>query len=414
MKKGCLFSLLGVLILVTVLLVFYFMSQSENTDIVYESTKPTLEDISIKAVASGSVKPRKEVNIKPQVSGIVDELYVEAGDLVEKGQPLAKIKLIPSEVNINSAMSNVELAELQYQNAKREADRQKKVASQQLDVDQAQANYDLAIKELNRQKVLFEQGVISEQELDQFKLDAELRRSIVENAKIDAKNVLRRIEIDLDIRKQELMAARNNLQLLREGRTSNSQQVANIITSTMTGMVLDVPVEEGSSVIERNNFNEGTSVAIVADMGSLLFDGKVDESDVGKLKEGMPLRIKVGAIDDEEYKGTLEFIAPKGVEEEGSVKFTVRAAIDQSNTESFLRAGYSANADIILQSVNQVVAIQERDLIVKDDKSFVEVEVGEQQYEEREVTTGLSDGILIEVKSGIDTSVNIRVLGKGK
>ena len=368
MKKGCLFSLLGVLILVTLLLVFYFMSQSENTDIVYESTQPTLEDISIKAVASGSVKPRKEVNIKPQVSGIVDELYVEAGDLVEKGQQLAKIKLIPSEVNINRAMSNVELAELQYQNAKREADRQKKVATQQLDVDQAQANYDLALKELNRQKVLFEQGVISEQELDQFKLDAELRRSILENAKIDAKNVLRRIEIDLDIRKQELMAARNNLQLLREGRTSNSQQVANIITSTMTGMVLDVPVEEGSSVIERNNFNEGTSVAIVADMGSLLFEGKVDESDVGKLKEGMPLRIKVGAIDDEEYKGTLEFIAPKGVEEEGSVKFTVRAAIDQTNTKSFLRAGYSANADIILQSVNQVVAIQERDLIVKDDK----------------------------------------------
>ena len=414
MKKGCLFSLLGVLLLVTALLVFYFMSQNENTDIVYESTQPTLEDIALKAVASGSVKPRKEVNIKPQVSGIVDELYVEAGDLVEKGQKLAKIKLIPSEVNINSAMSNVELAELQYQNAKREAERQKSVAEQQLDVDQAQANYDVATKELKRQEVLFDQGVISEQELDQFKLDAELRRSVLDNAKIDAQNVLRRIEIDLDIRKQELMAARNNLQLLREGRTSNSKQVANIITSTMTGMVLDVPVEEGSSVIERNNFNEGTSVAIVADMGSLLFEGKVDESDVGKLKEGMPLRIKVGAIDDEEYKGTLEFIAPKGVEEEGSVKFTVRAAIDQSNTESFLRAGYSANADIILQSVNQVVAIQERDLIVKDDKSFVEVEVGEQQYEEREVTTGLSDGILIEVKNGIDTSTMIRVLGKTK
>lgn len=414
MKKGCLFSLIGVLVLMTVALVYYFAGQNENTDIVYEYTKPTLEDIALKAVASGSVRPRKEVNIKPQVSGIVDELYVEAGDMVTKGQKLAKIKLIPSEVNINSARSNVELAQLQFQNAKREAERQRKVSNSRMDIEQAKANYDNSLKELKRQEVLFEQGVISEQELDQVKLDAELKKSVFENSEITANNQLQRIEVDFDIRKRELEAAQNNLQLLREGRTSNSKQVANVITSTMTGMVLDVPVEEGSSVIERNNFNEGTSVAIIADMGSILFEGKVDESDVGKLKEGMPLKIKVGAIDDEEFIGILEFISPKGEVEEGSVKFTVKAAIDQSKSESFLRAGYSANADIILQSADQVIAVQERDVIIKDEKSYVEIVTGDQTFEEKEITTGLSDGILIEVKSGLDTSTQIKLLSDPK
>jgi len=408
MKKGCLISALVIIGLMSVGLVYYFMIQNKKDPIVYESVKPKLEDIIKKAVASGSIKPRKEVNIKPQVSGVIDKLYVEAGELVTKGQKLALIKLIPSEVNINSAKSNLELAKIRYTDALREVERQRSVNSRKLDVQQAEANYKLAEKELVRQKSLHEQGVISDQDVQQFELDAELKKNTLDNMKISSKNNLASSEIEVEIRKQELDAARNNLQLLREGKTSNSRQVSNIVTSTMNGMVLDVPVEEGSSVIERNNFNEGTNIAIVADMGSLIFEGNIDESEVGKLKLGMPLVLKVGAIDGEEFSGVLEFISPKGIVEEGTVNFKIKADIKNESSETFLRAGYSANADIILEKRAQVIAINERDISFKDDKAYVELEIGDQEYEEKEISTGLSDGVLIEVTTGLDTTTLIK------
>ncbi len=413
MKRGCLIAALVVLGLMSIGLIWYFIGQNDKAPVEYESTKPEVQDIIKKAVASGSIKPRKEVNIKPQVSGVIEELYVEAGDLVKKGQKLALIKLIPSEVNINSARSNLELAKIRYEDAQRELTRQRKVNSEKLDIQQAQANYDVSKTELDRQIQLNAEGVISDQDLLQFQLDTDLKKNILDNMSITSGNTLAQAEIEADIRKQELDAARNNLQLLREGRTSNSGQVANIVNSTMDGMVLDVPIEEGSSVIERNNFNEGTNIATVADMGSLLFEGNVDEADVGKLKEGMPLVLKVGAIDDEEFKGVLEFISPKGEELEGTVNFKIKAAIVDNTSETFLRAGYSANADIILEKRDQVVAINERDLIIEDDKSFVELVVGDQEYEKKEITTGLSDGILIEVIEGIDTTTQIKEQSDG-
>ena len=339
---------------------------------------------------------------------MIDKLYVEAGEIVKKGQKLALIKLIPSEVNINSAKSNLELAKIRYNDAIREVQRQRKVNSQELDIQQAEANYKVASKELTRQESLHEQGVISDQDLLQFQLDAELKKNTFENIKISSTNNLASSEIEVEIRKQELDAARNNLQLLREGKTSNSKQIANIVNSTMDGMVLDVPVEEGSSVVERNNFNEGTSIATIADMGSLIFEGTIDESDVGKLKEGMPLVLKIGAIANEEFKGILEFIAPKGTEEEGTVNFKIKADIQNEDSNTFLRAGYSANADIILERKNGVVTINERDIIFKDDKTIVEIVKGDQEFEEVEIQTGLSDGVLIEVVSGIDTTTQIK------
>ena len=408
MKKGCLIGALVVLGIMSVWLVYYFIVQNKKSPIVYEYVKPEVEDIVKKAVASGSIKPRKEVNIKPQVSGVIDKLYVEAGEMVSKGQKLAQIKLIPSEVNINSAKSNLELAKIRYNDAIRELERQRKVNTEKLDVQQAEANYKVAAKELTRQESLHEQGVISDQDLMQFELDAELKKNTYENIKISATNNLASAEIEVEVRKQELDAARNNLQLLREGKTSNSGQVANIVTSTMDGMVLDVPVEEGSSVIERNNFNEGTNIAVVADMGSLIFEGTIDESEVGKLKVGMPLVLKVGAITNEEFKGILEFIAPKGTEEEGTVNFKIKADIRNEDSNTFLRAGYSANADIILQQKKQVVTVNERDVVFKDEKAFVELVKGEQEFEEKEIQTGLSDGVLVEVVSGIDTTTQIK------
>ena len=409
MKKGCLIASLIVIALLSAGLIYYFVMQNQKDPTVYEYVKPEVQDVIKKAVASGSIKPRQEVNIKPQVSGVVDKLYVEAGEMVKKGQKLALIKLIPSEVNINSAKSNLELAKIRYTDATREMTRQRKINTEKLDIQQAEANYTVAKNELVRQETLFEDGVISDQELTQYKLDAELKRSIYENIKISSKNTLAQAEIEAEIREQELDAARNNLQLLKEGKSSNSKQVSNVVTSTMEGMVLDVPLEEGSSVIERNNFNEGTTIAIVADMNSLIFEGNIDESDVGKLEVGMPLLLKVGAIDEEEFKGVLEFISPKGTKEEGTVNFKIRAAIQQEKEGAFLRAGYSANADIILEKRDQVITINERDIILKDDTSYVELVKGDQEFEEVQIKTGLSDGVIIEVLEGVDTTMQIKL-----
>jgi len=409
MKKGCLITSIVAFLLMSAALIYYFAVQNKKDPTVYEYVKPEIQDVVVKAVASGSIKPRQEVNVKPQVSGVIDKLYVEAGDIVTKGQKLALIKLIPSEVNINSATSNLELARLRLNDAKRELERQKLVNSSKLDVQQAESNYQVAADELKRQRTLFEDGVISEQQLTSFDLDAKLKKSVLDNIVISSSNTLSQAQVEVEIRQQELQAAQSNLQLLREGKTSNSKQVSNIVTSTMAGMVLDVPVEEGSSVIERNNFNEGTNIATVADMGALVFEGNIDESEVGKLKVGMPLELKVGAIDGETFNGVLEFISPKGVEVDGTVNFEIKAAIENSDSGSFLRAGYSANADIILDRKVNSITVNERDIIEKDGKSYVEKVVGDQSFEDFEITTGVSDGIIIEVTSDIDTSMQIKV-----
>lgn len=408
MRKGCLISIGAFLVIATIGLSIYFYRQNKKGPENTSTENPAVMDIVRKTVATGSIKPRKEVHIKPQVSGVIDELFVEAGQAVSKGQPLARIKLVPSEVNINSAQSNVELARLRLQEAQRELQRQREVNSKRLDVEEARVNLENARREEERQRQLFEDGVISEQEYNRFRVELELRQAAFENSKIVSANSLRSFETEVDIRKQELDAAINNLQLLREGASRNSRQVANVVTSTLDGMVLDIPLEEGASVIERNNFNEGTSIAIIADMNSLIFEGKVDESDVGKLKEGMPLELTVGAIENARFEATLEFISPKGVEEEGTVKFEVRADVKPSR-EIFLRAGYSANADIILDRRKGVVSIKERDVLFEGDTTYVEVKTGEGRFEKRQVKLGLSDGIQVEVLEGVDTTAQVKV-----
>ncbi len=411
MNKGCLIGLGAFLLLATIGLSVYFYQQNSKAPENYETEAPVIMDITQKTVATGAIRPRKEVQVKPQVSGVVDEIYVEEGQLVSKGQRLARIKLVPSEVNINTAKSNVELARLRLQDAKRELERQRNLNKQRLDVEEARARLENAEKEEERQRGLFEDGVISEQNYNSFKLDLQLAKAAFENAQVVAANSIRQFETEVDIREQELQAAINNLQLLREGASSNSRQVANVVTSTLDGMVLEIPVEEGTSVIERNNFNEGTSIAVVADMNALIFEGKVDESDVGKLKEGMPLLLTVGAIQDREFAATLEFISPKGVDEEGTVKFEVRAAVKPSE-DIFLRAGYSANADIILDKREQVVAIKERDVLFEGDSTYVELKTGDRNFERQAIQLGLSDGIQVEVTKGLDTNSQVKVQTK--
>ena len=408
MNKGCLIVGGIILFALSLGLGYYFYDQSKKDPVIYDIEKPSIANIINKTVATGSIKPRKEVQIKPQVSGVIDELFVEAGQIVKKGQKLAKIQLIPSQVSINNAQNQVDLAKIRYEEAQRELTRQKDVFGKKLDVENARSSFENAQKEEARNKNLFEQGVISEQAYNRFKLDLELAKAALDNATIVSANTLKQFEADVDIRKQEMNGAINNLQLLKEGASKNSKQVNNIVVSTLDGMILDVPVEEGSSVIERNNFNEGTSIAAVADMQSLIFEGKVDESDVGKLKEGMPIELTIGAIEDKKFDAALEFISPQGVEEEGTVKFEVRAAI-KPTTDVFLRAGYSANGDIILDRRDSVITLKERDVIFKDDSTYIEVQVGDQEFEKKMVKVGLSDGIQIEVTSGVDTTTQVKV-----
>lgn len=407
MKKVKLIIGIVVFTLVSIFLGYYLISQNQSTDMVYSFEKPILRDITLKTVATGKVKPRQEVNIKPQVSGVIEELYVKAGDLVRKGEKLAKVRLVPSQLNINNATSSVELARLRLRDAERELQRQKSQNDSQQDIKEASLRYEKAKADFDRNKALFEDGVIAASDFERVRIEFELQSAAYTNMKTIVGNNLLRFQNEVEIRNEELESAINNLQLLKEGASKNSKQVANIIKSTVDGMILDIPVEIGSSVVERNNFNEGTNVAVVADMNTLMFEGKVDESDVGKLGIGMPLVLTVGAIEDKSFAASLEFVSPKGVEEEGSVKFAIEASI-LNDSSVFLRAGYSASADIILAKKSQVLSLMERDVIFEGDSMFVELRTGDQTYEKIQVQTGLSDGIFIEVIQGIDSTKEVR------
>lgn len=407
MKKGCFISTIVVIALLTAGLIFYFVNQNRTAKVSTTTVNPEYLDISRKVVATGTIVPRQEINIKPQVSGVIDELFVQAGDTISKGTIIARIQLVPSQVNVNQAQSQVELARLRLQNAERELERQKVIHSQNLDVETAEANFENARTEEARQRQLYEAGVISEQQYNQYKLELELRRNALDNARITSRNNLSQYENQVDIAQQELNSAISNLRLLREGVDQNSRQVANEVSSTVSGMVLDVPLEVGASVIERNNFNEGSTIATIADMENLIFEGKVDEADVGSIDVGMPIKLKIGAIPDVEFDAILEYISPKGVKEEGTVKFEVRAAVTQTD-DRFLRAGYSANGDIIIYQRDNVLAIKERDIIYEDAKTLVEVKNGD-DFDRVEIQVGISDGLNTEVLSGLDTTALVRV-----
>jgi HlyD family secretion protein len=321
MKKVIL-SIVGLVFVgLSVWLGYYFYKKSKTDPVVYKTENPFITTIVKKTVATGSIIPRREVAIKPQVSGIIEELYVEAGQTVKAGQLIAKVKIVPNIVSVNTAETSLETARINFENAKRE---------------------------LERRKGLFEQKVIAEQEYNTFL-------------------------VDYDLRKEALQAAETNLQLVREGASKRKGQISNLVYSPVQGMLLDVPVKIGTSVIERNTFNSGTTIASVADMKSLIFEGLVDESEVGKIKEGMDLNLVIGALEGRTYKALLEYIAPKGDTSEGAIKFKVRAKMELDEKD-FIRAGYSANADIVLDRKENVLAVKESMLQFKKDSVFVEIE----------------------------------------
>lgn len=343
-------------------LINYFYQKSKKNPTVYVVEKPFSTTIIKKTVATGSITPRKEVQIKPSVSGVIEALYVEAGQAVKAGQLIAKVKLVPNldginrdQLTINTAQNNVETARINYQNA---------------------------LIEYERNKKLYEQKVISHQEFLRF-------------------------ETDLNVRKEAMTAAQRNLVLSQQGALQRSGGVSNDVYSTVDGIILDVPVKVGSSVIERSNFNEGTTIASIADMNSLVFEGKIDESEVGKLKEGMIFDLQVGAVEGKTFQAELEYISPKGVNEEGAIKFNIRAKIVLKEGD-YLRAGYSANADIVLDKKENILALKESWIEFKGDTAYVYVEKEPQVFTKKQVKTGLSDGINIEIVEGVDKGAKIR------
>jgi HlyD family secretion protein len=357
MKKVLKISLVVVIVAIFLGTIYFLYNKSKAEPVIYETTSPVVTNIIKKSVATGTVEPRKEIEIKPKVSGIIEEIFLEPGEYVNAGDVIARVKIIPNMVNLNNAESRLNRAKISLENAKR--------------------NYD-------RQKQLYDQNVISRNDFERFELD-----------------YLNALE--------ELESAENNLQLIREGQAKDSNKESNtLIRSTINGMVLAVPVEEGNSVIESNTFNDGTTIATVADMGEMIFKGNIDETEVGKIREGMDLILTIGAIDEETFGATLEHISPKGVEENGAIQFEIRAAVKLKESV-FIRAGYSANADIVLQRKDSVMAIQESLLQFDKDTAFVEIETGPQQFERKTVTTGLSDGINIEIVDGITKDVKIKI-----
>jgi HlyD family secretion protein len=326
----------------------FLYERSEAKPVVYETSLPERRDIVKKTVAPGAIVPRREVIIKPRVSGVIEKLYVDAGQLVDEKELLARIQIMPNGVSLNQAEAAVRAAKISFATAK---------------------------TELERFRAMRSESVIAQTELSER-------------------------ELSFSLREQELDAAENNLQIIRSGASKKSGVVSNLVYSTVRGMVLEVPVKEGGSVIEANNFNEGTTIASIADMGDMIFAGRVDESEVGRLAVGLPVSISVGAFPDQIFEGELEHIAPKGLEKNGTIEFAVKAKV-KLKSDVFVRANYSANADIILDRRQGVLAIHEGWLLFEGGRPFVEVQTGPQTYAKRPVKLGLSDGLWTEVTAGV-------------
>ena len=356
MKK--ILSILAVVVVVSLFggTVYFLWAKSQKPETIYQTESPKKATIIKKAVATGSVVPRQEVEIKPRVSGIIEAISVEPGQRVKEGDLIARIRLVPDMVNLNNAQNRMARAQIDFESAK---------------------------KDYERNKALHADGIISQAAFQPFE-------SAFQSAQT------------------ELEAAHDNLDLIQKGILRSAGTASNtMVRSTISGTVLEVPVEVGHSVIETNTFNAGTTIATVADMEDMIFEGRVDESEVGKLQVGMALLLTIGAVEGKPLEATLEHIAPKGVEENGAIQFEIRAALSKE-TDALIRANYSANADIVLERRDKVLAIDEGLLKFEGDKSFVEVETTPQTFVRREVKTGLSDGIAIEVLNGLQEADKIK------
>lgn len=327
----------------------WLYKKSRPEEVRYNEIEVVGGNIQRSTIVTGTIQPRNEVNIKPQINGIIAELFKEAGQSVKENEVIARLKVIPDMGSLSSAQSRVRLAEI--------------------NLKQAQTNYD-------REKTLFDKDLVSSEEFDQ-------------------------VAQALDQAREESAAAKDALDVVRDGVSSaNATSSSTLVRSTVNGLILDVPVKVGNSVIQANTMNDGTTVATVANMNDLIFDGKIDETEVGTLKEGIPMTITIGALQNYSFQARLEYISPKAVENNGANQFEIKAAV-AVNSDVNIRSGFSANAEIVLQSVENVLVIPESALEFDGDITSVYIKIDENQYEKREVQTGLSDGINIEIKNGL-------------
>ena len=339
---------------------FVFLYQkSQPEPIVYNEFTTKMGDVSKTTLITGKIEPRNEVNVKPQISGIITDIYKEAGDVVKAGEVIAKVKVIPDMSQLSSAESRVRLAEI---NAK-----------------QAQTDYD-------RDKVLFDKHLITAESFD-------------------------KVSQTLHQAQEEVKAATDALEVVRDGVSkSNASASSTLIRSTISGVILDIPVKVGNTVILSNTFNDGTTIATLANMKDLIFRGNIDETEVGQLSIGVPMKITIGALQDVKLNASLEYISPKAVENNGANQFEIKAAIDIKGAKS-LRSGYSANAEIVLQTAKNVLTIPESAVEFSGDSTFVYLVKGkgeQKTYERHPVTIGISDGVNIEIKKGLSQKDIVR------
>ncbi len=364
MNKIVKYILIAVLVLGALWAAAFFIKSNSKSAITYDTKTPFIASIEKKTVATGKVVPEDEIEIKPQISGIIDKIYLEEGVQVKAGDLIATIKIVPNEQSLNQARGRVRNAEIALNNVKIEYD---------------------------RNKALFDKGVISSQDFNN-------------------------LQLQLDQAEQELENSQADYQIIRKGSAGGSSSANTNIRATVTGTILEIPVEEGDQVIQSNNFNDGTTVASIADLGKMIFEGKVDEGEVGKLQVGTPLKISLGAVEGVELDAKLKFIAPKGVEETGAVQFKIEGDVEVKE-DVFIRAGYSANAAIVLERKDSILVIPEALLQFdkKTDKPYVEVAVGsetEQKFERKDIEIGISDGVNVEIVSGLSEEDQVKEWNK--
>ncbi len=361
MNKILKYVLIGVVVLGALWAAAFFVKTNSKSAITYETKNPFTANVEKKTVATGKVVPEDEVQIKPQVSGIIDKIYLKEGAKVKAGDLIAKIKVVPNEQALNQAKGRVRNAEIALNNTKIEFD---------------------------RNKILFDKGVVSSQDFNTQKLQ-------------------------YDQAKLELQNAQSDYQIIRVGSAGGSATANTNIRALVSGTILEIPVKEGDQVIQSNNFNDGTTIATIADLSIMIFEGKVDEGEVGKLQLGMPLKISLGAINDKEFDAKLRFIAPKGVEESGAVQFKIEGDVTVED-EFLIRAGYSANASLVLEKKDSVMVIPEA-LLQFDkttDEPYVEILIGDQKFERKEVKIGISDGVNVEIVEGLTKDDKVKIWNK--
>ena len=361
MNKFVRYTLISLVIFGVLFAAAFFIKSNSKATISFETKTALITSIEMKTVATGKVIPEDEVEVKPQVQGILQSLFVEEGDFVKEGDLLAKIKVVADEGQLNSAKGRLATAKIVLKNA--------------------QIEYD-------RNKSLFDNEIISQQEFQ----NADLTYSRA---------------------KQDLANAQSDFEIIKLGSAGGSASANTNVRATVSGTVLELPVKEGDQVIESNSFNAGTTIAIIADLNKMIFEGKVDESEVGKLEIGMPLKVSLGAIQDKEFEAKLKFIAPKGNEEQGAVQFKIEGDVTLES-DFFVRAGYSANASLVLERKDSILALAEALLQFDKDteQAYVEIEIEEQKFERRDIEIGISDGINVEIISGISLDDKIKVWNK--